>query len=532
MKKLIIATFLLACLGISVRAADSQTASPTFRNPVLWADVPDPDVIRVGNDFYLVSTTMHLMPGGPIMTSKDLVNWHTVSYLFDRLTDSPKYDMREGTVYGRGQWATSLKYHNGMFYALFAPNDSPGGESYLYQTKDPRQGWTLRTRLPHFHDCSLFFDDDGRIYVFHGTGGLQELKADLSGVKEDGLNLQLFERDSTETGLLEGSRVIKKDGKYYLLMVSWPQNKPRRQVCYRADRLEGPWEKRVILESEFGGFSYVGQGTIVDDAKGNWYGVIFQDRAAIGRVLTLMPCHWEDGWPMLGDREGHVPTDMSVPCRGEKQHTYIVTSDEFDSPTLSINWQWNHNPVDEAWSLTDRKGWLRLYTSRPAQHIFDAPNTISQRMMGPTCTGIVKMDLSGMHDGDCAGLSAFNGDAVQLLANRQNGQTTLFVKEASVKLGERKEIEQVDERITGQRTLGSDIVYLRIDADFNPGKDIASLSYSTDGTTWYKLGEDFKMRFDHTRFFMGTRFAIFNYATEKPGGHVDVDWFRFRCGKK
>lgn len=532
MKKLIIATFFLCYLGTSTQAVNSRTVSPTFKNPVLWADVPAPDVIRVGNNFYLVSTTMHLMPGGPIMTSKDLVNWHTVSYLFDRLIDSPKYDMRDGTVYGLGQWATSLKYHNGMFYALFAPNDSPGGESYLYQTKDPHQGWTLRTRLPHFHDCSLFFDDDGRIYVFHGTGSLQELKADLSGIKEDGLNLRLFERDSTETGLLEGSRVIKKDGKYYLLMVSWPQNKPRRQVCYRADRLEGPWEKRVILESPFGGFSYVGQGTIVDDTEGNWYGVIFQDRAAVGRVLTLMPCHWKDGWPMLGDQEGKVPANMPIPCHGEQQRMNIVTSDEFNTPTLSINWQWNHNPIDEAWSLTDRKGWLRLQTNRPAHHIFDAPNTISQRMIGPTCTGIIKMDLGGMREGDRAGLSAFNGDAVQLQANRQNGRTLLSVEEASVKFSKGKKIEQVSRRTTGQKELHDDIVYLRIDADFTPGKDIAHLSYSTDGVTWHKLGEDFRMKYDFTRLFMGYRFAIFNYATGEPGGHVDIDWFHFSCGEK
>ena len=305
MKKLIIATFLLACLGISVRAADSQTASPTFRNPVLWADVPDPDVIRVGNDFYLVSTTMH-----------------------------------------------------------------------------------------------------------------------------------------------------------------------------------------------------------------------------------LMPCHWEDGWPMLGDPDGKVPTDMPVPCQGEKQHNGIVTSDEFNASTLSLNWQWNHNPIDEAWPLTDRKGWLRLHTSRPANHIFDAPNTISQRMMGPTCTGIVKMDLGGMREGDRAGLSAFNGDAVQLMASRQNGHTLLFVEEASVKFSKSKKIEQVSQRTTGQKELHGDIVYLRIDADFNPGKDIASLSYSTDGTTWHKLGEDFKMKYDFTRLFMGSRFAIFNYTTEKPGGHVDIDWFHFSCGEK
>ena len=143
-------------------------AGGTFNNPVAWADVPDPDVIRVGSDFWLVSTTMHLMPGAPIMHSRDLVNWETVGYLFDKLHDTPKYDLQGGTVYGRGQWATSLRYHKGIYYALFSPNDDPF-RSYLYTTTDPRKGWKLHSRMCHFHDSSLFFDDDGRAYVFSGT---------------------------------------------------------------------------------------------------------------------------------------------------------------------------------------------------------------------------------------------------------------------------------------------------------------------------------------------------------------------------
>lgn len=533
MNKIFIAAFLLCVTLVSGSAKKTRKAeNATFKNPVLWADVPDPDVIRVGNDFYLMSTTMHLMPGGPVMHSTDLVNWKTMGYLFDRLTDSPKYNMEKGTVYGRGQWATSLQYHDGMFYALFAPNDTPGGDSYIYETDDPKKGWTLKNRLPHFHDSALFFDDDGRVYVFYGTGELQELEPDLSGLK--GARRVLFERDSTETGLLEGSRVVKKDGTYYLLMVSWPQNKPRRQVCYRADRLDGPWEKRVILESNFAGFPYVGQGTIVDDADGNWYGVIFQDRGAVGRVLTLMPCRWQNGWPILGDDNGRVPLHLPVPCNGQvDDEIAIVTGDEFNRPSLSLNWQWNHNPVDEAWSLTERKGWLRLRTSRHAESIFDALNTISQRMMGPLCTGTVKMDVSRMCEGDCAGLSAFNGDAVQLVVSRCNGNTLLTAQEASVRLSDHDHIvEHVDTCSTGKVELETATVYLRIEADFRPGKDIARMSYSTDGREWLALGRDFKMRYDYTRFFMGSRYAIFNYSTQNSGGYVDVDWFRFHCGDK
>src|SRR5574344_1840952 len=160
--------------------AMSIKAQETFRNPVINADVPDMSVCKVADTYYMISTTMHLMPGGPIMRSKDMVNWETISYLFDRLTDSPKYDMQNGTVYGRGQWATSLKYHNGTFYALFSPNYNPGGNTYIYTTKDPCKGWQLHSRLPHLHDASLFFDDDGRVYVFSNTGKLQERNSDIT----------------------------------------------------------------------------------------------------------------------------------------------------------------------------------------------------------------------------------------------------------------------------------------------------------------------------------------------------------------
>ena len=291
-------------------ADDYETINtPPIQNPMLWADVPDPDVIRVGDTFYLVSTTMHLMPGAPVMASKDLKNWETIGYIFNRLTDSPKYDLQQGTAYGRGQWATSLKYHNGRFYALLAPNEQGKmGDTYIFSAEKAEGPWELVSRMRHFHDCSLFFDDDGRVYVIYGTGELMELKPDLSDVIE-GTYMKIFQREEDEKGLLEGSRVIKHNGKYYLLMIShtYAPGRHRREVCYRADDIHGPYEKQVILESEFGGFSYEAQGTIVDSPSGDWYGIIFQDRGGVGRVLTVMPCRWINGWPMLGDENGKVP---------------------------------------------------------------------------------------------------------------------------------------------------------------------------------------------------------------------------------
>ena len=523
----------------SVLAEDYETLhTPPIQNPMLWADVPDPDVIRVGDTFYLVSTTMHLMPGAPIMKSKDLKNWETVGYIFDKLTDSPKYDLLQGTAYGRGQWATSLKYHKGKFYALLAPNEQGAmGDTYIFSSEKAEGPWTIVSRMRHFHDCSLFFDDDDRVYVIYGTGEMMELKADLSDVIE-GTHRQIFQREEDEKGLLEGSRVIKHNGKYYLLMIShtYGPGKHRREVCYRSDNIQGPWEKQVILESEFGGFSYEAQGTIVDTEDGDWYGIIFQDRGGVGRVLTVMPCRWINGWPMLGDENGKVPDTVRPLKSGEPEAT-IVKADDFSQAKLGLHWQWNHNPIDQAWSLTERPGYLRLKTNRVVPNIYLAPNTLTQRMEGPSCSGIIVMDLSKMKDGDRAGLAAFNSDTGALTVKKTGKKLTLEMNELKVELTDRnKEVKNVEEKTIESVELKQQKIWLRIDADFRPvkaqgfmpGKDLATFYYSLDGETWTKMGSDYKMGFDWRRFFMGSKFGIFNYATKKAGGYVDIDTFDYR----
>jgi len=350
----------------------------------------------------------------------------------------------------------------------------------------------------------------------------------LSGVKENGINQKIFERDPSETGLLEGSQAIKHNGKYYLLMISWPQGEKRRQLCYRADEITGPYEKKVILEDNFNDFPYVGQGCIIDDKYGNWYGLIFQDRGAIGRVPLVMPVRWEDGWPMLGDENGKVPLHGSVPLKSFDSGKRIVESDDFSSDNLKINWQWNHNPVNTAWSLTERQGFLRLKTSRVVENIFLAPNTISQRMEGAKSTGIISLDISHMKNGDCAGFAAFNGNSGLLTVKMENSKKILVMETNSVQLdGKTKAVTGVDEQEMERIDLNQNIIYLKIETDFNLRKDLAYFYYSLDNENWQSIGKPFKMIFDYRRLFMGTRFAIFNYATQSVGGYVDVDFFNY-----
>ncbi len=548
--------FLFFSLFFTLAEAQPVREAP-IKNPMLWADVPDPDVIRVGDTFYLVSTTMHLMPGAPVMASKDLKNWETVGYIFDKLTDSPKYDLSfslpldqqkgegVGTVYGRGQWATSLKYHDGKFWALLAPNERGAmGDTYIFTAPKAEGPWTIHSRLRHFHDATLFFDDDGTPYVFFGTGEMCQLTRDLKNVVE-GSPRHFFEREDEERGLLEGTRVIKHGGTYYAMLISqsYGRGLHRREVCYRTKDLNATWEKNVILESDFGGFSYLAQGTIVDTEEGDWYGIMFQDRGGVGRVLTLSPVRWIDGWPMLGDEDYKVP-DIMRPYKSGQPVKKIVLPDDFDSTKLGLHWQWNHNPVDNAWSLTERQGFLRLKTSRVVPNLYLAPNTLTQRMEGPTCSGCICMDLSKMKDGDCAGLAAFNGDSGVLTVKRNGKKFTLEMSEQKVSLTDReKAVTKVEEKVVETVELSQLLkakqqkIWLRLDGDFRPtergGRDAANFYYSLDGNQWTQIGtKDYRMIFDYRRFFMGTKFGIFNYATKKTGGYVDVDCFRYKCDEK
>ena len=526
MRKSILLTLTIAMMSGGMSRASEQTVRIT--NPIIWADVPDPDVIHVGDWYYMVSTTMHLMPGCPVMRSRNLADWEIVGYVFDRIEDNPRYDLLEGSVYGRGQWATSLRYADGKYYVLFSPNDQPY-RSFIYKAEDPAGKWDLVSRCDHFHDSSLFFDDDGRVYVFSGSGTikLKELEPDLSKVKENGVDVTVVVPDEEETGLLEGSRVVKHNGKYYILAISWPQGKPRRQLCYRADDITGPYEKKVVLQSQFGGFPYVGQGCIVDDGADNWWGVIFQDRGGVGRVLTLNPVTWKDGWPMLGDENMEVPYELDVPLRDNGKN-HLVVSDHFDTPTLPLQWQWNHNPDNSLWSLTEHPGHLRLHTGRVVGNLYEAPNTISQRMEGPECHGSVKIDISHMKDGDVAGFGAFNGHSGLLSVKKEKGKTYLVNHTAVVNFEEpTKSIAGTEEAEEERILLKNKNVYLKIDADFRPGQDMATFSYSTDGKKWSQIGKPFHMVFDYRKLFMGTRFAIYNYATDAPGGYIDVDYFDY-----
>ena len=521
--------------------------SSGVKNPVLWSDVPDPSLCCDGTNYYMVSTTMHLMPGGPIMRSADMVTWETVSYVFDSIHDSPRYDLAEGgSVYGHGQWASSIRFHDGKFYVWFVCN---GGRGFIY-TADRAEGpWRLLSRPDYRHDGSLFFDDDGRAYVFSGSGLVSELKGDLSDFIP-GTDHYVFDKakDPDEKALLEGSSVFKENGWYYLMMISMDWGVPgrvRREVCYRSRSLaDTNWEKRVILETEFDGFGGVGQGGVVKGPDGNYRAVIFQDRGGIGRVPCVMGVRWEDDWPMLAlhhpdagkkrNTTGLVPNDPSAEwadCSG------VSGSDDFSDGKLKLLWQFNHNPVAAGWSLAERPGWLRLRPVGTAKSVFSARNTLTQRMFGPESTGIVRLDVSHMKEGDRAGLAALQGLSGVLGVEVSDGKKFLVFTEEKLTLGENRSIKDESRREVVRIELSDDmlaktdgVVELKVRGAFRHGEDYAEFAWRTDGD-WRPIGGRVPLRFDILTMFMGTKFALYSYSTLNVGGWADFDSFTFERGK-
>ena len=515
-----------------------------YTNPVIFADVPDIDIIRVDDAFYMVSTTMHLSPGCPVMRSYDLVNWEIVNYVFDTLEDMDNLALRNGeNNYGKGQWATTLRYNDGVYYAGFTSFST--GRTYIYHTDDIVNGkWDRFVYDECFHDMSLLFDDDGRVYLVYGGGQIWcvELEKDLSAVKP-GTKRKLIEDAGLVKGCLaEGSHVYKMNGYYYIFIITWPPHDRRTQLCYRSETLDGEWEMKVIINDNIGFRNDgVAQGGIVDDKDGNWYCFVFQDHGAVGRAPVLSTMTWEDGWPVVGV-DGKVPRTAKIPVAGHEKKG-IVTSDEFinsqivrpyhnfaDTPeeagendyngsNLALEWQWNHNPDNRFWSLTEREGYLRLRTVNVCDTVVDARNTISQRTFGPECGGYIKLDVSEMKDGDTAGLAAFAEKYGYVAVKIEDGKKYIV----TVRYNDKDDVEQEFE--TERVEITENEVYLRVDCDYKNATDKAYFYYSLDGENWTKIGNTLKMNY-YGLHFMGYRYAIFNFPTKQSGGYVDVDYFR------
>lgn len=502
-------TLLMLGLFPFVYAQTGDNGNGTYTNPIIWADFPDNDVIRVGDTYYMVTTTANFFPGAPVMESKDLVNWKYLSNAIERIPGYPVYDMQGGTRYSHGQWASSIRYHNGQFYILFVTLDEGG---FLCTAKNAAGPWKL-TKLPKaYYDAGLFFDDDDRIYVVHGYSKLTltEVNPDLSPKSKDTLIFEGKQRRG-----LEGTHVYKINGYYYLYCTYGGGD--GYQVALRSKSIYGPYEEKVVLKDDMG-FRKKGvhQGALVQTQTGEWWSVLFQDRDAIGRVPTLQPVTWTDGWPMPGVN-GKAVTTYKKPNVGKNWPvTVLPKSDEFNQPKPGLQWAWNHNPNDSLWSLTERKGYLRLKTGKVVDNLKLARNTLTQRPFGPASTGTAEFYISHLKEGDIAGLAIFQDPYAYIAVQQKDGKKRLVMAVNG------KELAVLENLTTGK-------IYLQAKVDAIT--DNATFFYSTDNLNFKQLGNVFAMKFNLS-VFTGNKFCLFNYATQTPGGYVDINWFRMQVANK
>ncbi|MBS0027192.1 family 43 glycosylhydrolase [Chitinophaga sp. 22321] len=498
-KFLVIALLFLSRL---LYAQQSDNEDGTYTNPVIWADFPDNDVIRVGDTYYMVTTTMYFFPGVPVLKSKDLVNWEYAANVVPQFKQHPFYDLKGGSRYGRGQWASSIRYHNGKFHILFMTLDEGG---FLCTATKAEGPWEIRKLPRPYYDAGLFFDDNGRIYIAHGYSkiSITEVDANLAPISPDSIVFDKVQRPG-----LEGSHVYKINGYYYIYATYGGGD--GYQVCLRSRNIYGPYEEKVVLKDDMNlSGKGIHQGALIETPEGEWWSIIFQDRAGVGRVPTLQPAHWVDGWPILGEN-GRAVVTYKKPTAAVSPVRVLPTSDEFNRDQLAVQWAWNHNPDDGAWSLTKRKGYLRLTTGSIAADLPHARNSLTQRIFGPFSDATTALDISQMKEGDVTGLAVLQMPHA-FIGVRAGAHEKFIVMELAG--------NTVDSVAIGKRSM----IFFK--ASVNTVKDQAHFYYSFDNKTFIPLGDTLNMQFD-LKMFTGNRFALFNYATTQTGGYVDLDWFR------
>ncbi len=486
--------------------------------PITGMDYPDPDVIRVGDSFYMVTTTMYFMPGCEILKSRDLINWEHASYVYERLDSTPAQRLEgKENIYGQGMWAASIRYHDGTFSVCFVANDTH--KTYLYTAKDINGPWEKHYIDGFYHDNSILFDDDGRVYIVYGnrTIYLTELAPDLSGPKEGGLKrIIVKDRDDAPLGY-EGAHFYKINGRYYIFFISIPKEAGMRvESCFTAESLTDEFEGRVILSEDFG-FHRMGaaQGGIFDTPDGKWYTMVFQDSGAVGRLPVILPVSWDGIWPVVD-----ASSENRISIRQE-------------AGLMKPFWQYNHEPDLKLVSFregdgTDGDFFFRVTTDKLCDNVVQAKNTLTCRTLYPGCSAAVTVSGKELNDGDFAGLCLLEGEYAFIALHKEDGELKLCVCRRDLGdvdfWGNRHDTEAPS--VLAEEKLGHDTVTITADCDFTDLKDEASFGIIEENGETEPFGPKVNLRYrlDH---FTGVRFALFAYSTEKEGGSAQFTDFCF-----
>ena len=491
---------ILLALNVSIFAWQSDNGNGTFTNPPLFADYPDPSIIRVGNDFYFASTTFVNVPGCVILHSQDLVNWEIISHCISSLPSGGKYDMNGALAYAGGCFAPGLAYYNGTFYV--ALNLNGDGGTYIYYATNPAGPWNHYQLSGSYFDPCLFFDNGIPYLVW---GGAWE-----NSIKMIQLNSNLSGTTGSQTTILsykgvEGSHLVKANG-YYYLFNAVPGS--LSMVCSRSATLKGPYSGTNTVLSD--GNSGAHQGGIVDMPDGGYWGYAMKDSGSIGRVTYICPISWSNNWPVFGN-SGKIASSYTKPI-ANKPVMVPATSDEFNGSALGLQWMWNHNPDNSKWSLTGSALRLRATTASDFWH---ARNSLTQKGQGQTSSGGIKIDCSAMQSGDIMGLGMLGNPKGYIAVTKDStGKKIIMTQDDSVK--------------ATVSNITDNILYFRIEMNFSTNQ--AKFFWKNDTmSSWSgQIGPAITMGYDWQHgTFQGEQYAILCFNPGSSSGYMDVDWFRF-----
>jgi beta-xylosidase len=510
----------------------------TYTNPILHADYSDPDVVKVGDDFYMTSSSFNAVPALPILHSKDLVNWELVNHAVDKL---PPFDHFQTPQHGNGVWAPSIRYHEGEYYIYWG---DPDFGIYMVKTDDPEGEWedpVLVKSGKGLIDPSPLWDDDGRAYLVHAFARsrsgintvlvVQEMSS--GGTEMIGEPVLVFDGHENGNRVVEGPK-FKKRGDWYYILAPAGGVTEGWQLALRSKNPFGPYEAKRVLQQGNTEINGPHQGGLVELDSGESWFIHFQDKGVYGRIVHLNPVEWKNGWPMMGkdinnDGVGEPVLTQKKPDIGQSYHVTTPTeSDEFNSDKLGLQWQWHGNP-EETWALTSNFGFIRLYgkpVPEGAQNLWDVPNLLLQKFPAPEFTATTKMKFTPHMIGEKAGLIIMGEDYGYIAIERaESGLQIKQVKTTGADAGEPEEVQ-------GQIEISTNEVWFR--ATVQKG-GATQFSYSVDGNSFNEIGENFQAKEGR---WIGAKVGIFasqprNGSSEdyldyssQHSGFTDVDWFR------
>ncbi|GAA3755097.1 glycoside hydrolase family 43 protein [Terriglobus aquaticus] len=519
---------LVTSCGHAQRSRVSAAEQATYTNPILFSDYSDPDVVRDGKRYVLVASTFSFVPGLPILVSPDLVHWTILTHALQRVDLAPQYDMNDGDRYGGGVWAPAIRKHAGRFYIFF-----PTPEEGIFMVSAARLSgpWTKPVAVlagPKLEDPCPFWDDDGKAYLVHSRTGagpliLHRMSPDATHVLDAGKEIV---NDPVHLKTLEGPKLYKRNGWYYIF-APFGGVSTGKQVTLRSRSIDGPYESQISLQQGTSNINGPHQGGWVTTPDGKDYFVHFQSRGAHGRIVHLEPMRWENDWPVMGTatidpmapRPGQPVQSAPVPVPVARAAKITVqTSDEFASTALGPQWEWNHNPVKDAWSLSEHRGYLRLH-ALPSASLFAARNTLTQQMQSESLVFTARLELTGLQPGTHAGLGIFEQKASGIEIT-DGGQASYRLAYFHVERAKRGTVTQLGDDAAAHVARHIQALLLRVTVR----GDRVRYSFSADeGKSFQELGPETPIDFS---WWKGARPALFAYS-ESDGsatpGYLDVD---------